>query len=192
MTTLKGKEPSGSGFDLGDGVEKLLHIHNRAPEIVALGAFVVPKQTGDKCLSHIFHKLHILPAAVIDQVGTIQGQTLESSGRFAGHADITAHAVDGPRPKPHTFNAMFPVIDKGIALVTNLKPAVMGARIKRYIIRQWTCWIGLGRAKNSRARGIHNPLYPVSAKPGGFQNIERATHIYGHSQMRVLPTSGHL
>ena len=52
----------------------------------------------DDDLRHVIDVLHVLPAAVGDVTGPIQGQRFDRLGRLAGHAEVAADAVDGPRP----------------------------------------------------------------------------------------------
>ena len=57
-----------------------------------------PLILGHEYAGDVVNVLQILHAAVADVVLSAQGQALDGLGRFAGHAEIPAHAEDGPGP----------------------------------------------------------------------------------------------
>src|SRR5262249_23498493 len=79
---------------------------------------------------HVLDVLHVLPAAVADVVRAPQGERLDGLGRLAGHAEVAAHAVDGPGAQADAGQAVVLEVDAGVALVAALEVAVVrgGAR----------------------------------------------------------------
>ena len=109
-----------------------------------------------------------------------------SLGRSARDAHLAPNPVDGQRPKPHAWKAVFLPVEPGIPLVAELEDAVLGPWRMGRIVGNLAVVIFLG-ACHSRARCVDDTADPALLAPGRLENIEcpRDIHLRPENGIRL-------
>lgn len=143
-----GDGSAGRRCDGFQGFDEVFDGHDIAPDVEGVGTFKGSGECVEEDAGDIADILQVLESAVADVVGPARGGGLDRTRGFAGHAEITPHAVNGPGPQADAGDAMIEEVDPSIELVGDLEGSIMGDGAEQGVIRD-------GSGVIRRLRAVH-------------------------------------
>src|SRR5207244_8916031 len=131
-------------------------------------------------------------AAVGDVVRPAERQRLDRLGRFAGHAEVAADAVDRPGPQADARQAEVLEVDASVPFVAAFEAAVVRRRRERDVVRERTDRIGSRWAEYRGGARVDKPLDLRAELADRLEDRERADDIHLGAQDRIGPADGDL
>ena len=121
---------------MGDECPGLGHRSRRAPTNASIGSTAPRRlnasapsngrvERSDEGRGHVADVLKVLLAAITDPIRLSQCNRLDRLGWLAGHAEIAADAVHGPRTKADAGDAVIQPVYSSVELVTDFERTVV-------------------------------------------------------------------